>query len=137
MQIDAHRDSGRVEQVANNRVTANGRVASLRRRTAASGVAGWRRAPRRGRRIGLSLAVAAVGGVVPAAPVAASPLCVSATGTVRDLYGVPIPAAVVAMSSPDCGTSSVVADANGRYTIPVQTSATEQAEAWKPGYKSA
>ena len=102
------------------------------------GTAATRRGRRAAARFVVRLAVAVVVAFTgfPHAVAAASPLCVTATGTVYDIYGVPLPNATITLPHPDCGVSGTTADAQGRYQIPVQSTASEQANASKPGYET-
>lgn len=88
------------------------------------------------RRAAVIATVLGLGVCLPGAPAEADLLCVTATGTVYDLYGVPIPGATITLPTPDCGVSGTTTDSLGRYQIPVHSTGTEQANASKPGYDS-
>lgn len=81
--------------------------------------------------------VAAVTASLAVSPAAASPLCVTATGTVSDSFGVALANAAIWLPTPDCGVTSTTTDSQGRYQLPVQSTVGEQATASKAGHQAA
>lgn len=95
----------------------------------------WSRVGRRA--FSVAFACTAIAAALSATPGwAASPLCQSATGTVYDIYQLPIAGATVVVDDANCGRTTATTNAQGRYSAPVYPTGSANASASKAGYAS-